>query len=122
MANARHWLIAYDIANARRLQRLHYRLRKRAVFVQESVAVLRASKEELHALLDSLREHIDPRTDDLRAYRVEWPDGAWLSGPGARSQLLFTTAPLPNPSHRRNLGRPAKPLGLLQRLLQRKGN
>lgn len=111
----RHWLLAYDIANPRRLQRLHYRLRKRALFVQQSVAVLRTSETELRALLAQLEQHFDRGTDDLRVYRVDWPDGAWLTGPKARDQLLMTTAPDPTPQPRRPAGRPRKS-GLIARM------
>lgn len=109
MSERRPWLIAYDIAGKARLARLHYRLRKRALFVQESVAVLRASSAELDALLDTLRAQcFDERADDLRVYRIDWPDGAWLSGPDARGHLLLPAhAPPPSDdARRRPPGRP----------------
>lgn len=111
----RHWLLAYDIASPRRLQRLHYRLRKRALFVQQSVAVLRIGKADLHALLDELKEHFDPRLDDLRVYRVDWPDGVWLAGPDARGQLLLTTAAKPVAKPKRPVGRPRQ-TGVIARI------
>jgi CRISPR-associated endonuclease Cas2 len=117
MATSRAWLLAYDIAGQRRRQRLHYRLRKRAVFVQESVAVLHADARELDALLQQLRNYIDPRRDDLRVYRVEWPGGAWLSGPHARGTLLLATAPDPETKPRRAPGRPRRGTGLAQRII-----
>lgn len=95
MSTAHAWLIAYDITCPRRLQRLHYRLRKRAMFVQESVAVLRCNEETLTELLDSLDGHFDPGTDDLRAYRVAWPEDAWIIGPDARGALLIDGSPTP---------------------------
>lgn len=94
MSRAESWLLAYDITCPRRLKRVHYRLKKRALFVQESVAILRMDEDALDALLGLLEDHLDSRHDDLRVYRVDWPDGAWLTGPDARGNLLL---PLPMP-------------------------
>lgn len=66
-----HYLICYDIANPRRLARVHRRIVKHALFVQLSVYYLQGSKEALQKLLDELSEVIDPRYDDVRAYPVE---------------------------------------------------
>jgi CRISPR-associated protein Cas2 len=91
------WLLAYDIACRRRGQRVHYRLKKRALFVQESVAVLRMPSHDLDALLEQIEAQLDPKRDDLRVYRVDWPDGAWMAGPDARGSLvlpLTTTSPI----------------------------
>jgi len=96
MSDACTWLLAYDIACPRRGQRIHYRLKKRALFVQESVAVLRMASDDLDALLEQIEGHFDEKRDDLRVYRVDWPDGAWMAGPDARGSLVLPrTTPLP---------------------------
>lgn len=105
------WLIAYDIRCPRRLKRMHYHLSKRALFVQESLAVLRCDLETLETLIDALGAHFDPKTDDLRAWRVDWPDGAWITGPDARGSLLMAQTP-----RRRQ---PATPARAAQSLLAR---
>jgi len=91
------WMLAYDIACPRRGQRIHYRLKKRALFVQESVAVLRMAGHDLDNLLEQIEAHLDEKRDDLRVYRVDWPEGAWIAGPDARGSLVLpatTTAPM----------------------------
>lgn len=95
------WLLAYDIACGRRGKRVHYRLRKRALFVQESVAVLRMGRADLDALLEQLEAQFDERHDDLRVYRVDWPDSAWIAGPDARGSLLLPPASVRPPARRK---------------------
>lgn len=95
-------MLAYDIACPRRGQRIHYRLKKRALFVQESVALLRMAPDDLDALLDQLEDQLDDKRDDLRVYRVDWPDGAWMAGPDARGSLVLPPVP-PSLTKRRKL-------------------
>jgi CRISPR-associated protein Cas2 len=66
-----HYLICYDIANPRRLGRVHRRAVRHAMFVQYSVYYLNGSEKELHEMLDEISEEIDPEEDDVRAYPVE---------------------------------------------------
>lgn len=65
-----HYLVCYDIANPKRLGRVHRRIVKHAVFIQLSVYYLRGNRQALEALLDDLREVIDEHHDDVRAYSV----------------------------------------------------
>jgi len=101
MSVAATWLLAYDIACPRRGRRMHYRLKKRALFVQESVAVLRMPNDDLEALLEQLESQLDDKQDDLRVYRVDWPDGAWMAGPDARGSLVLPTTPMPTKERRK---------------------
>lgn len=66
-----HFIICYDIANPRRLGRVHRRAVRHAMFVQYSIYYLNGSEEELHEMLDEIRELIDPKEDDVRAYESE---------------------------------------------------
>ncbi len=66
-----HYLICYDIADRRRLGRVHRCIVRHAVFVQLSVYYLRGDRRALDALLDELRGLIDEKTDDVRVYAVE---------------------------------------------------
>ena len=79
----RNWLIAYDIADPRRLKRVHRFLCAHAVPVQYSVFVTRASPMRLGVLRVSLEELIDSRKDDVRVYPV--PEPANLSVFGKKS-------------------------------------
>ncbi len=64
----RQYLICYDIADPRRLARVHRFLTTRALALQYSVfsAVLR--RRELEDILENLEERIDVRKDDVRVY------------------------------------------------------
>ncbi len=64
----RHFLICYDIANPRRLQRLHRQLAKRATPLQYSVFLVIGSERFFQQCLDEAEEIIDERFDDLRGY------------------------------------------------------
>ena len=62
------WLLCYDIADPRRLQRVHRVVRRHAVPVQYSVFHTIATRHEVLSVLHEIEEHIDPRQDDVRAY------------------------------------------------------
>lgn len=66
-----HYLICYDIANPKRLGRVHRRTTKCALFVQYSVYYFEGDKARLMALLGELKEIINATEDDIRAYKVE---------------------------------------------------
>ena len=72
----RSWLIAYDVASKRRLQRIHRKLREHAVPVQYSVFVARCSAAKLGDIRALLARLIDKRKDDVRFYPI--PDPAQL--------------------------------------------
>lgn len=65
-----HYLICYDIANPKRLGRVHRRAVKHALFVQYSVYYLHGDKVKLQAMLDEIQAVIDDAEDDVRAYTV----------------------------------------------------
>ena len=62
------YLIAYDIAEPRRLGAVARYLCKVAYRVQYSVFVAQLSQPQLLLLLSDLKEIIDPDQDDIRAY------------------------------------------------------
>lgn len=66
----RLWLVAYDVADRRRLQRLRRRLLRDALPVQYSLYLFHGSAGEVHALLDALVRLMDEAEDDVRAYPV----------------------------------------------------
>lgn len=81
MATPRTWyLLAYDIRDARRLQRVHYYLRKRALAAQQSVFFLHATDAELQQTLDGVAQRIHRHRDDVRAYPISHPAEVWLAG------------------------------------------
>ncbi len=94
MKPAAAWLICYDIANPRRLKRVHRAACQFAVPVQYSVFWARLDREGLNAALRTIAVLVDPRADDVRFYplpanvqvhsvgRVMLPEGVRLHDPG----------------------------------------
>ncbi len=90
----RNWLIAYDIANPRRLSRVHRYLKRHAIPVQYSVFVLHGNQIMLDRVLSGIAELIAPHADDVRAYylpnrcevamlgRQSFPNGVMLGASG----------------------------------------
>lgn len=63
------WIVCYDIADPRRLVRVHRKLKRHGIPVQYSVFFLQSTRRALTALLATVVVPlIDPRADDLRAY------------------------------------------------------
>jgi CRISPR-associated protein Cas2 len=63
-----HYLICYDIANPRRLGKVHRRTVARAMFVQYSVYYLSGTHQQLDQLLDNVAAVMNLQEDDVRAY------------------------------------------------------
>ena len=92
MAKRKGWfLVAYDIAEPRRLRRMHRVLRKRAMPVQKSVFFYHGTEGALRRLLDELGTLMNPREDDLRAWPVDPLDTAWIHGSGVNDNLVTAT-------------------------------
>lgn len=91
-ADDHRWLLAYDIRDRRRLQRVHRTVAADALMLQRSLYLFRGSETRMRPWLDRVRERIDPRHDDLRLYplpaKAQWwhfgkplfPDGMALHG------------------------------------------
>jgi CRISPR-associated protein Cas2 len=69
----RNWLIAYDIADQRRLKRVHRALCHYAIPVQYSVFAARCSLASAGSIRASLATLIKKREDDVRFYPVPEP-------------------------------------------------
>lgn len=84
MAQRPGWyLIAYDIGEPRRLQRVHRLLKRRALPVQESVFFFQGHEGALLRVLDEVADIMNHREDDLRAWPVDRLGEAWMYGQGA---------------------------------------
>lgn len=66
----RTWLIAYDICEPRRLQRVHRYLKRHAIPLQYSVFVTRANAAQLGNLRAGLAQIINAKVDDVRIYHI----------------------------------------------------
>ena len=62
------WLICYDIADPRRLQRVHRTVSRHATPLQYSVFFTLATRKHIAYVLAEIAKHIHSREDDLRAY------------------------------------------------------
>jgi len=90
----RNWLVAYDIADPRRLVRVHRYLKAHAIPVQYSIFVLQGNQMTLNRVLGGIAERIAPDEDDVRAYHLpnrcevamlgtqQLPDGVVLGAHG----------------------------------------
>jgi len=61
-------LICYDIADPRRLGRVHRYLRDRAVPVQYSVFMAELTRGQLDVIIEELKARINCHHDDVRIY------------------------------------------------------
>jgi CRISPR-associated protein Cas2 len=75
------YLIAYDITDPPRLNRVARFLKKHAFRVQYSVFAAELSQKQLRRVLAGLEAIIDPRSDDVRAYPVPHECEVTLIGP-----------------------------------------
>lgn len=66
----RNWLVTYDIADPKRLGRIHRCIIKHALPVQYSVYLYNGTRREAKNLMDQLAQIINPKEDDLRAYPI----------------------------------------------------
>ena len=64
------WLITYDIADRKRLGRLHRFVKKNAAPVQYSVYATQKSVAGIGRLASEIREYIKPQEDDVRIYQI----------------------------------------------------
>jgi CRISPR-associated protein Cas2 len=64
------YLIAYDIADPRRLSRVHRALKKQGLPVQYSVFTVVMKRKALLRLLEYVEQLIEPAEDDIRCYRL----------------------------------------------------
>lgn len=66
------WLLCYDIAEPRRLQRVHKTVSRHAIPLQYSVFLAYGTKREMLSMIDAIDELIDKREDDVRAYPLSF--------------------------------------------------
>jgi CRISPR-associated protein Cas2 len=98
------FLLAYDIANPKRLVKVHRQVSKRGLALQYSVFLLLDTPAGLDRLLGQLDRIIDGREDDIRVYplpanldaehfgRQFLPEGVRLLGDEERDRLGALTA------------------------------
>jgi CRISPR-associated protein Cas2 len=70
ISGIRSWIIAYDIAEPRRLRQVHAYLVKHAHALQYSVFLAMVTESQLQRILAGLAGQINHNADDIRAYPV----------------------------------------------------
>lgn len=80
------YLLAYDVRDPKRLSRLHYALKKKALPMQESVFLVHADAPKLKSIIELVGERTHTREDDVRIYPLRHPNDMWLAG--CQSQSL----------------------------------
>ncbi|MGH8479292.1 MAG: CRISPR-associated endonuclease Cas2 [Gammaproteobacteria bacterium] len=108
------YLLAYDIADPRRLQRVHRCLSRTGIRVQRSVFFVFAAPARLAALLDEVEGLMHKREDDLRAYPITQPGELWFQGRQVLSGPLLRPGEAPAASHPESHSP-----GVLRRLFER---
>lgn len=83
------YLIAYDVREPKRLGRVHRRLRREGVAMQESVFLVQRTQRGISSLMDELTGLIHRHEDDLRAYPIRDPGEIWLRGQGLMDEGLL---------------------------------
>ena len=79
-SHSQRWLLAHDIRDPRRLQRVWRYLRQEGVRLQYSVYVLAGTRHHVEGVLEHLRTLIDERADDVRVYPLNENTRMWGLG------------------------------------------
>lgn len=79
------YILAYDIADPKRLRRVHYLIKKKGVSAQKSVFLVYGTETFMNGLLDDLAKEMLLKEDDLRAYPILSPKRIWTTGPNPLS-------------------------------------
>jgi len=79
-SHAQRWLMAHDIRDDKRLQRVWRFLRNEGVRLQYSVYLLAGSRQQMEAIIEQLRGLIDERADDVRIYPLSENTRIWGMG------------------------------------------
>ncbi|WP_228768202.1 CRISPR-associated endonuclease Cas2 [Limnohabitans sp. DM1] len=79
-SHAQRWLLAHDIRDKKRLQRVWRFLRQEGVRLQYSVYLLAGTRQQVENIIDRLRELIDEAADDVRIYPLTENTRIWGLG------------------------------------------
>ena len=79
-SHAQRWLLAHDVRDKKRLQRVWRYLRQEGVRLQYSVYLLAGTRHQVEAIIERLREIIDERADDVRIYPMTANTRIWGLG------------------------------------------
>ena len=90
MARVEPYILAYDIADPKRLQKVHKQLKKWGLPLQYSVFTLDLSERSAATLMTILERLTDSEQDDVRLYRMPQGQGEWI-GPAPIGEGVILT-------------------------------
>lgn len=79
-SHTQRWLLAYDIRDHKRLQKIGRYLQKEGVRLQYSVYLLSGQRQHIEKIMEQLRQFIDKRMDDVRIYPLTENTRIWGLG------------------------------------------
>lgn len=79
-SHAQRWLLAHDIRDKKRLQRVWRFLSQEGVRLQYSVYLLAGTRQQVEAIIDRLQQLIDESADDVRIYPLTENTRIWGLG------------------------------------------
>jgi CRISPR-associated protein Cas2 len=74
------YLVAYDIADPKRLAKVHRFIKQKGIAAQKSVFFVNGTQSRINAFLDEICAFMNPKEDDLRAYPIAHPSRVWTFG------------------------------------------
>lgn len=89
------YLIGYDIADPKRLQRIHRRMTKYATPIQYSIFLFEGSEKLLAQCLTEVMQIFHKKEDDLRIYPLPHNCSQWSLGKASLPQgIIWTVLPI----------------------------
>jgi CRISPR-associated endonuclease Cas2 len=73
------YLIVYDIADPKRLKRVHGVMKKEGIAAQKSVFFVRGNINEISHIMNTVAKKMILTEDDLRAYPIKNPENVWTN-------------------------------------------
>lgn len=74
------FMVCYDIADPKRLGRVHRFMKKKGIAAQKSLFFVQRGEREMKTFLKDLNRIIKKNADDIRAYPVDNPKKIWTTG------------------------------------------
>ena len=90
--HSRSWLIAYDIADSARLQRMHRVLKRHATAIEYSIFLFSGSEADLERCMTEVENTADHDKDDVRCYALPQNGVTWHFGRATLPEGIFWSA------------------------------
>jgi CRISPR-associated endonuclease Cas2 len=85
-----YFIIAYDITERKRLQRLQRLVSTQFLQLQYSVYYGSMTRKHMDAFITAMQKIIDPSDDDLRVYEVDPLENSFVIGKHSEDIMLFS--------------------------------